>query len=230
MAKQDYLPRTDASLAAQLEQFATSIGSYAPTLGVSSADVTTQAADAAYFRHTLQRQQLAAQHGQQWTVWKSAIRDGGDGTVASAPAALAAPNGDSPAPVTPGIVPRFRAIVRRVKAAPNYTPAIGAALGIEGADAPAPDVAGAQPVLRVAFTGGRVHVDWTKGDFDGVEIWTDRGDGKGFAFLAVDTVPDYVDTAVLPATAATWKYKAIYRLADEQVGQWSAVVSIAVGG
>jgi len=63
-----------------------------------------------------------------------------------------------------------------------------------------------------------------------VEIWADRGDGKGFAFLAVDTVPDYVDTAALPATAATWKYKAIYRLNDEQVGQWSAVASIAVGG
>ena len=59
--------------------------------------------------------------------------------------------------------------------------------------------------------------------------WVDRGDGKGFGFLAVDTVPDYVDTAPIPPAAATWKYKAIYRLHDEQVGQWSAVVSLAVG-
>jgi hypothetical protein len=58
----------------------------------------------------------------------------------------------------------------------------------------------------------------------------DRGDGKGFGFLAVDTVPDYVDTAPIPPAAATWKYKVIYRLHDEQVGQWSAFVSLAVGG
>jgi len=51
-------------------------------------------------------------------------------------------------------------------------------------------------------------------------------------FLAFHTIPDYLDTAPLPApgTSAVWKYKAIYRLGDEQVGQWSDVVSIPVAG
>ncbi|MBI3853039.1 MAG: hypothetical protein HY298_22545 [Verrucomicrobia bacterium] len=59
----------------------------------------------------------------------------------------------------------------------------------------------------------------------------DRGDGV-FACLAIDTVPDYLDTAALPAagTSAVWKYKAIYRLNNEQVGQWSDVTSICVIG
>ena len=35
---------------------------------------------------------------------------------------------------------------------------------------------------------------------------------------------------VSAATGAVWKYKAIYRLRDAQVGQWSGVVSVAVGG
>ncbi len=44
--------------------------------------------------------------------------------------------------------------------------------------------------------------------------------------------PDYPDTAPLPAPGqiALWKYKAIYRLNDEQVGQWSDVVSVPVAG
>jgi hypothetical protein len=51
-------------------------------------------------------------------------------------------------------------------------------------------------------------------------------------FLAIDTIPDYTDTAPMPAAeqSALWKYKAIYRQGDERVGQWSDVVSIPVAG
>jgi hypothetical protein len=66
---------------------------------------------------------------------------------------------------------------------------------------------------------------------DGIEIFVDRGDGV-FVFLDMDTVPDYLDKSPLPAsgTSVVWKYKAIYRLNDQQVGQWSAVASISVMG
>jgi hypothetical protein len=46
----------------------------------------------------------------------------------------------------------------------------------------------------------------------------------------VDTTPNYVDTQPFPATKAVWSYKAIYRADDAQVGQWSQVVTVAVGG
>ena len=44
-------------------------------------------------------------------------------------------------------------------------------------------------------------------------------------------MPDYLDTAPLPApgTSTVWKYKAIYGLNDEQAGQWSDVASVSVG-
>ena len=56
--------------------------------------------------------------------------------------------------------------------------------------------------------------------------------GQGFVFLAIDTVPDSLDTADLPAAgaSATWKYLTIYRLNDERVGQWSDVASNSVMG
>ena len=62
------------------------------------------------------------------------------------------------------------------------------------------------------------------------EIQVNRGDGKGWVFLTFDTTPNYTDTAPLPATLAKWKYRAIYRVGDAQVGVWSNTVEITVGG
>ena len=51
-------------------------------------------------------------------------------------------------------------------------------------------------------------------------------------FLIINTEPNTTDPTPLPVpgTSAVWNYKAIYRLHDEQVGQWSDVVSVTVGG
>jgi hypothetical protein len=50
--------------------------------------------------------------------------------------------------------------------------------------------------------------------------------------LNITTNPDYADISPLPAPgiSAVWKYKAIYRLNDAQVGQWSDVATIGVMG
>ena len=75
--------------------------------------------------------------------------------------------------------------------------------------------------LSWSCSGARII--WVKGEFDGVEIWVDRGNGV-WVKLAVDMTPDYFDTEPLPATAQTWKYKARYLLDDAPVGQFSQVV------
>jgi hypothetical protein len=48
--------------------------------------------------------------------------------------------------------------------------------------------------------------------------------------LTWDTTPDYTDTTPFPATPTKWKYRAIYRVADAQVGLWSGVKEVVVGG
>jgi hypothetical protein len=60
-----------------------------------------------------------------------------------------------------------------------------------------------------------------------MELQVDRGTGAGFQFLAMDTTPNYTDTAVPPAPAK-WTYRGIYRVGDARVGQWSSEVSINV--
>ena len=64
---------------------------------------------------------------------------------------------------------------------------------------------------------------------DLLELQVDRNDGKGYVPLAFDPTPDYIDPTPFPATPAKWTYRAIYRVGEVQVGQWSSPVSIMVG-
>ena len=84
-----------------------------------------------------------------------------------------------------------------------------------------------KPVLKCRYNAGHPVICWVKGDAGAIEIWADKG--NGFAFFTINTEPDTVDKSLLPATGGTWKYKAIYPLHDEQVGQWSDVLSIPIG-
>jgi hypothetical protein len=89
-------------------------------------------------------------------------------------------------------------------------------------------------VIKVAVAGNKVELDWGwqgQSQFlDQLEIHVDRGDGKGYVVLTYDTTPGYTDSTPFPATLTKWKYRAIYRVDDQQVGLWSAEASVSVGG
>lgn len=193
-------------------------------------EVIRQKADAAAFRYLVDQQKRLVAAGEQATASKARLRDGDpvnpntavDLSFPSAPATV-------PSPVLPGVVGRFRLFVRFLKGRPGYTAAIGEALKIVGEEQAGPDLASAQPVLRLRVVGGRVEVGWPKGQMAALEVEVDRDDGQGFRFLAVDAQPPYVDTVPFPAAAAKWRYRAMYHFADARVGQWSATAEIAVG-
>lgn len=227
MAKTYYLPADDEGKAALLEHFATTISGYAAALGLPAAELTAQAADTAYFRWLVNESIASRAYAQALTAWRDSIRDGGIPATPQAPVPSATP---APATVPAGIVPRFTALVKRIKGHPAYTEAIGEALRIVGAESAGPDTATAQPDLTGAkVVADEVRIPWKKGKFDGIRIEVDRGDGKGWTFLAIDTRPDYSDTEPFPAVGAIWKYRAIYLLDDQKVGQWSPTVSVNVG-
>ena len=232
MAKSNYINKNDSGFSAQTLGFKNNIGSYAALLGLSAAQVLAQAADADYFAYVLGCQQAMQNGAQQWTIWKDLTRDGG--TLPSDGAPVAPVFSAPVTPVAPGIEARFRALAQQIKANPNYNPAMGKALGIEGAEQAGPDLTTVQPEIGAAINGGRVDVSWgwngCRSALDMCELQVDRGDGKGFVVLAYDTTPGYVDTAPFPPVPTRWTYKAIYRVDDAQTGQWSKLVSITVGG
>jgi hypothetical protein len=231
MPKSDYILQNDEQFAAQLKTFKTGIGAYATLVAVSPAQVTAQAADADYMAYLAQSQGIAQAAAQQWTAWKNMASAGGTVPPSGAPVAPVFPA--AVAAVPPGIEVRFRALVKQIKANANYNAAIGEALGIEGSVQGRPDLSGLQPAITATLTGNHVFIGWGWGGnsafLDLLEIQVDRADGKGWAFLTYDSTPNYADTAPFPATPTKWKYRAIYRVADAQVGVWSNTVEITVG-
>jgi hypothetical protein len=230
MAKSDYIAQNDDQFAAQLQTFKTGIGVYATTLGLSPAQVTAQAADADSFAYVVACQGIMQGVSQQWTAWKNLMRAGGSPPAAGAPMAPVFP--PVVAAVALGVEVRFRALVKAIKAHPNYNDAIGQALGIEGAVQTGPDLSTIQPIIDAILSGNAVQIDWgwdgQSAFLDMLELQVDRG--SGWALLAFDTTPNYTDTTPLPATPTKWKYRGIYRVGDAQVGVWSNTVEIVVGG
>ena len=129
-----------------------------------------------------------------------------------------------------GIETLFRNLVKIIKSNPNYNTAMGEALGIEGAEKTGPDFSTLKPQITLEISGGQIIVRWNWQGYtsylDLIEICVDRG--AGYQLVAYDSTPNYTDTTPFPSDAALWKYKAIYRVGDQRVGQWSDEVSITV--
>ena len=229
MPKSDFVKKRDTQFSDQLTLFKLNIPGYSAAFALTAPQTAAQAADADYFPYGLAVQQVCSNCSQQWTAWKDLMRDGGDPGTAPTTGVFPTP---APAVVAPGIEARFRALVKQIKAHANYTPAIGEALGIEGAAQSGPDFSTFKPVLKLKLSGGQAFVGWDwQGEsafLDQIEIHVNRG--TGYVLLATDTTPGYLDTFAAPAGGAKWTYKAIYRVGDQRVGQWSDEASITVAG
>src|SRR3954464_637734 len=108
MAKSDYISQNDDTFAAQLQAFKNAIAAYAPTLGLTPAQVTAQAADADYFSYVIACRDLMRNASSQWSGWKNLLRPGGDLPPSGAPVPPVLPTA-VPA-VAPGVEVRYRAL------------------------------------------------------------------------------------------------------------------------
>jgi hypothetical protein len=61
---------------------------------------------------------------------------------------------------------------------------------------------------------------------DILEVYIDRG--SGFRLLAPCAFGGAIDITPFPLKKTLWTYKAIYRVAGDRVGRWSAPVSLEV--
>lgn len=231
MAKKPFMPTTDLEKKQWLDNFADKLPNYAAKYNISAEEVTDMENSALYFSYWLNGKNQTDEHNKKFTQFKNELRDGIPAGATPSIPPVAPVLGVAPTAVAPGIFVRAGALGNVIKSKHNYTVADGIDMGLEGAeDSSVPE--DMKPVLKIRLVeGGKPEVMWKKLGMDGIELWVDRGTGT-FSFLSIDTVPNYIDTHALPAAGQTaiWKYKAIYRLDDGQVGEWSDVVSQTVTG
>ena len=233
MSQKHSTPKSEAVLPGWLTTLSAGLGKYGARLGLTAQEIADAQANCAFAAAVLGVQLNIGAYAQGFTRFKNAALWATE-PVTAWPAGFTMPV-DLPPVSHAGAVALLTALVARIKKHPAYTTQIGEEMGIEGADQSLSpeDIAAMKPLIRVVLgSGGQPLLKWTKGDATGLEIWVDRGDGKGFIFLAQDTIPDYLDTFQLPApgVSAVWKYKAIYIMGDARVGQWSDEVKFTVTG
>jgi hypothetical protein len=238
MTRQAFYPVRVAEQILWLENLRNKFTGHAPTLGISVAKCEAAIADARWLVYTLGSWLPAVRDWQKACTAAAEQAQSGTGAAALVlplfvPPALPAAAGGQPAVVArpPGALDRIFDTVGDIKASDTYTDAIGIDLGVIGSAKTVPDLSTLQPVIKVSIAGNKVELDWNWGGnsayLDQCEIQVDRG--AGYQVLTFDTTPGYTDSTPFPATPTKWKYRAIYRVNDTQVGVWSAEVSVTVG-
>lgn len=132
-----------------------------------------------------------------------------------------------PTGVVAGITQRIGLYVHEIKRHPRYTQAAGHALGIIARKKEF-DPSVAKPVLSVQVKDGFAVLKWRQSGSEGAFIYVDRRDGNGFVKLLKTVRTEWTDTTPFAegAVKATWDYKIIYMIADEEIGDFSDPVAV----
>jgi hypothetical protein len=235
MKHQNFYPSGIAKQIAWNGNYADKIALKGAVLGLTPDQVAAIVADCLWLIYVLQHwadSVTSFSSGCSKTTLAAQTGTGNDVMVLNTHTAPALPPGVTPQ--LPGSLTRIMASVQLVKNSGKCDDATAVELGIVGSVMVGPDLTVLMPLIHVLLMSGHVVIKWGWQGFglylSSCEIWVDRGDGKGFVFLTIDTTPNYTDTQPLPAVAAKWTYKAIYRMDEAQAGLWSAPVSISVVG
>ena len=221
-----YLPGSEAKLLVWLINFITKIGGHATVLGLTTGDVDSITKDSKYFTYveamleaykTMLNNIVGYKNLLMFLVVGEVL-----GTLPVMPDLGPIPDG-----VPAGFVNRLQKLVKKIKASPNYTEAIGKDLGIVAALSFI-DLLTLMPVLKITKDAGKPQIKAKKGRTSGMDLYVDRGDGAGSVFLVRLFKLNFIDTYPLPTVAKEWKYRGIYVVDNENVGLMSAEVSVTV--
>jgi hypothetical protein len=225
---EDFVVADDAGFAAQLTKFASEEDTLTG-LGFTTDQITAAGKDAKYMTFCVKLQTDTQSYAQGNTKYKNLARHGNGTEVLGASPVF--PTEAPPELVVADIEARFRGNAAQAKSSGDYTTAKGEILNIVAVSKPFDPSLG-KPTFKIFMDSGHPVLKFVKGAFDGVEIWVDRGDGKGYVKLERALSTPFVDPTALPAagTSAVWKYKMIYVMGNKIVGFFSDEATITVYG
>lgn len=226
-----YLPRTEAGQMQWLNNFATKLPNYKERLGLTDDVLKECVHDAENYAYMIGGMEKFRKFTLQITAQKKLLSNGSKGPNTTGAMTPAPPSPVLPHPLVPNIFGRIGKLVQSIKSSKSYDIPMGKDLGII-VEETTKSFTELKPVLTYNMKAGRPNIKWKKKGMQGINFYVDRGDGKGYQFVATDINPDFLDTHPLPPAgqAAIWKYKAIYIDRDEEVGQMSDELSVSVSG
>ena len=230
MSTSSIIPRDDTNKLVLLQQLNAQLSNYASALDITASDLTQLKVGLDWFDYSLKAQETTQNYSHALVALKNTLRDGPKSTAINLPS----PPLFTPTPTSEPYADIFGflgALITRIKNHKNYTDAIGKALKIIATPSPGIDFTSLQPVLSVDFQGGHPVLHWKNNSTDALELEADHGTGT-FSLLTIQLTPGYQDNTPLPpsGTAVLWKYRAIYRIRDAQIGHWSQVLEVGVKG
>lgn len=126
---------------------------------------------------------------------------------------------------------RIRDTAVVIKRHVNYKTHMGEEMSIVAPDAtqtvPLDDV---KPVFTATAMSDQVRLDWSKFNFDGVNVHSKRGNETSFTFLGKDNRSPYEDERpnLVPDVPELRAYEMRYLIGDKEVGKWSDEVKVIV--
>jgi hypothetical protein len=165
----DYLPKSERDLVIWLDAFSGKLPGYQAPFGLTAAEIAAVQDDHVWMAWSVLQVEVFKNELSQRVVFKDNIIDGPAGSLAEPVPSVGFQQTPAPRVVPPGIVPRLRALLQRLKQHPAYTESIGEDLGI------IPGPTGARTVLKpmgeaLALPHGQVKVNFVKNGFPGVLV------------------------------------------------------------
>ncbi len=227
-----FIERTIALFVNQLGVFSNNIkGKLGTTLGFSLAKIKQAEDDYLYAQWVLKCLDSIEAYHSSYVAYLRLVRYGAKGVSVIVEPEM--PVFDTPPLIVlAGIQSRFSANAKEIKANPACTLDMQKFLGIAPVESALPKE-DEVPDLKAKESAGYPVVSFHKYDNEGLSLYRDKGDGKGYGTAPFKTLfySPYIDKDV-PAVGQTalYKYKGIYLDHDVETGKFSPEVSVTVVG
>lgn len=219
-----YLEYVDVQAKLWLNEFTVKLAPIATTLGVTTAEMTQTQQDNQVFSYAVDSVITAKNEQQERVKFKNLIRDASaDSPTTTYPALPTAPLPPTATP-KPGVFARIKKLVKKIKAHPAYTKAIGEDLGIEGSVIFF-DMENYKPKIKVKVLMGSRKIEFSKSQTDGVNIYSKITGSDTWTFLARDTNSPYIDNRQFSQpTSLDYMVKGVVN--DDEIGLESDTVTV----
>ena len=202
----------------------------ASTLGFTSAEILAFLADLNWVIYNCRSAADAQTNATAWVQFRQTHLDGDPGQTVGTPPGTTCPAVPAGAVPANGIIARIRAMVKRIKASPAYTPTIGQTLRIVPTTTLVDDSTAKPDTRGKALPMFKAELRCKRGDFDAVRTRCRRDGEPDWAELGLSVGTTLVDERP-PAEAGKPEvrtYEQIYVRNNQPVGQWSDSVRVTL--